>query len=124
MIRWKKHQAADLNPEQSIAVREIVASIGQESQTFLLQRVTGSGKTEVYLQVIDGVLKMGKTAIMLVPEISLTPQMTNRFISRFGQQVAILHSGLSDGEKYDSGRRLRRGMPKWLLAHVRLFLHH
>ncbi|MDG4523766.1 primosomal protein N', partial [Streptococcus suis] len=102
-------QALDLNPEQAIAVREIVASIGQESQTFLLQGVTGSGKTEVYLQVIDRVLKMGKTAIMLVPEISLTPQMTNRFISRFGQQVAILHSGLSDGEKYDEWRKIEAG---------------
>ncbi|HFU4459819.1 TPA: primosomal protein N' [Streptococcus suis] len=105
----EKTQALDLNPEQAIAVREIVASIGQESQTFLLQGVTGSGKTEVYLQVIDRVLKMGKTAIMLVPEISLTPQMTNRFISRFGQQVAILHSGLSDGEKYDEWRKIEAG---------------
>lgn len=105
----EKTQALDLNPEQAIAVREIVASIGQESQTFLLQGVTGSGKTEVYLQVIDRVLKMGKTAIMLVPEISLTPQMTNRFISRFGQKVAILHSGLSDGEKYDEWRKIEAG---------------
>ena len=105
----EKTQALDLNPEQSIAVREIVASIGQESQTFLLQGVTGSGKTEVYLQVIDRVLKMGKTAIMLVPEISLTPQMTYRFISRFGQQVAILHSGLSEGEKYDEWRKIETG---------------
>lgn len=105
----EKTQALDLNPEQAIAVREIVASIGQESQTFLLQGVTGSGKTEVYLQVIDQVLKMEKTAIMLVPEISLTPQMTNRFISRFGQKVAILHSGLSDGEKYDEWRKIEAG---------------
>lgn len=105
----EQSQALDLNPEQAVAVREIVASIGQESQTYLLQGVTGSGKTEVYLQVIDRVLKMGKTAIMLVPEISLTPQMTNRFISRFGQQVAILHSGLSDGEKYDEWRKIEAG---------------
>lgn len=90
-----------LNAEQTIAVKEIVSTIGHSSQTYLLQGVTGSGKTEVYLQVIDRVLQMGKTAIMLVPEISLTPQMTSRFISRFGQKVAILHSGLSDGEKYD-----------------------
>ncbi|MFX3733546.1 DEAD/DEAH box helicase family protein, partial [Streptococcus suis] len=74
-----------------------------------LQGVTGSGKTEVYLQVIERVLKMGKTAIMLVPEISLTPQMTNRVISRFGQQVAILHSGLWDGEKYDEWRKIEAG---------------
>ncbi|HFI0305549.1 TPA: primosomal protein N' [Streptococcus suis] len=102
-------QALSLNPEQAIAVKEILSKVGQESQTYLLQGVTGSGKTEVYLQVIDQVLKMGKTAIMLVPEISLTPQMTNRFIARFGQQVAILHSGLSDGEKYDEWRKIERG---------------
>lgn len=102
-------QALTLNPEQAIAVREITSMIGRESQTYLLQGVTGSGKTEVYLQVIDQVLQDGKTAIMLVPEISLTPQVTNRFISRFGQQVAILHSGLSDGEKYDEWRKIERG---------------
>ncbi|HFU4025246.1 TPA: primosomal protein N' [Streptococcus suis] len=98
-----------LNPEQSIAVEQIVSTIGQESQTYLLQGVTGSGKTEVYLQVIERVLAQGKTAIMLVPEISLTPQVTNRFIARFGQQVAILHSGLSDGEKYDEWRKIEQG---------------
>ncbi len=113
-----------MNPEQAIAVREIVASIGQESQTFLLQGVTGSGKTEVYLQVIDRVLKMGKTAIMLVPEISLTPQMTNRFISRFGQQVAILHSGLSDGEKYDEWRKIEAGNAQVVVGARSAILHH
>ncbi|WP_394405517.1 primosomal protein N' [Streptococcus sp. 20-1249] len=102
-------QALQLNPEQTIAVKEILSQVGQESQTYLLEGVTGSGKTEVYLQVIDQVLQQGKTAIMLVPEISLTPQMTNRFIARFGQQVAILHSGLSDGEKYDEWRKIQRG---------------
>lgn len=102
-------QALQLNPEQALAVREIVSGVGQESQTYLLQGVTGSGKTEVYLQVIDQVLAMGKTAIMLVPEISLTPQVTNRFIARFGQKVAILHSGLSDGEKYDEWRKIQAG---------------
>ncbi|MER0122907.1 primosomal protein N' [Streptococcus sp. ZJ100] len=101
--------ALQLNSEQAIAVREIVSEIGQTSRTYLLEGVTGSGKTEVYLQVIDYVLKQGKTAIMLVPEISLTPQMTNRFIARFGQKVAILHSGLSDGEKYDEWRKIERG---------------
>ncbi|MGZ7196494.1 DEAD/DEAH box helicase, partial [Streptococcus pyogenes] len=60
----------------------------------------------------EGVLSQGKTAIMLVPEISLTPQVTRRFVSRFGQQVAILHSGLSDGEKYDEWRKIERGQAK------------
>lgn len=104
--------ALDLNPEQEIARREILSQIGQEAQTYLLEGVTGSGKTEVYLQVIAGVLAQGKTAIMLVPEISLTPQVTKRFVSRFGQQVAILHSGLSDGEKYDEWRKIERGQAK------------
>lgn len=105
-------KALTLNPEQAEAVEKIVASVGREAQTYLLQGVTGSGKTEVYLQVIDQVLAQGKTAIMLVPEISLTPQVTQRFISRFGQQVAILHSGLSDGEKYDEWRKIKRGDAK------------
>lgn len=105
----KASQPFQLNPEQAIATREILSQVGQEAQTYLLEGVTGSGKTEVYLQVIEGVLQRGKTAIMLVPEISLTPQVTRRFISRFGQKVAILHSGLSDGEKYDEWRKIERG---------------
>ncbi|WP_303975097.1 primosomal protein N' [Streptococcus merionis] len=105
-------QPLRLNAEQSTAVAAITASIGQRAQTFLLQGITGSGKTEVYLQVIDQTLRQGKTAIMLVPEISLTPQVTQRFISRFGEQVAILHSGLSDGEKYDEWRKIETGKAK------------
>ena len=105
-------QPLGLNPEQEIAQREILSQVGQEAQTYLLQGVTGSGKTEVYLQVIEGVLQKGKTAIMLVPEISLTPQVTRRFVSRFGQQVAILHSGLSDGEKYDEWRKIESGQAR------------
>ena len=105
-------QPLALNPEQQIAQREILSQVGHEAQTYLLQGVTGSGKTEVYLQVIEGVLQKGKTAIMLVPEISLTPQVTLRFVSRFGQQVAILHSGLSDGEKYDEWRKIESGQAR------------
>lgn len=70
--------------------------------------VTGSGKTEVYMQAIDLVLKKGKEAIVLVPEISLTPQMVRRFKERFGSKVAVLHSGLSLGEKYDEWRKIQR----------------
>ena len=78
----------------------------------MLHGVTGSGKTEVYLQAIQQVLDDGKEAIMLVPEISLTPQMTERFRSRFGEMVAVMHSGLSVGEKYDEWRRIQQGKVK------------
>ena len=105
-------QALLLNSEQAKAVETVVSQIGKASKPFLLEGVTGSGKTEVYLQIIQEVLNKGKTAIMLVPEISLTPQMTDRFISRFGQEVAILHSGLSNGEKYDQWRKVERGEAK------------
>jgi len=99
-----------LNEEQAVAVAAICQKIGKEkAQPVLLEGVTGSGKTEVYLKVIEEALGQGKTAIMLVPEISLTPQVTDRFISRFGDKVAILHSGLSDGEKYDEWRKVERG---------------
>ena len=98
-----------LNEEQKVTVQAITQQIGHTGKPFLLEGVTGSGKTEVYLQVIQEALSRGKTAIMLVPEISLTPQVTNRFISRFGKKVAILHSGLSNGEKYDEWRKVERG---------------
>ncbi|HEV4703462.1 TPA: primosomal protein N' [Streptococcus pneumoniae] len=99
----------ELNPEQRQARDAVVSSIGSSQPPFLLQGITGSGKTEVYLQIIQGALDKGKTAILLVPEISLTPQMTERFIARFGDKVAILHSGLSNGEKYDEWRKVERG---------------
>ena len=105
----ESNQALELNPEQKQACEAVVGAIGKQHPPFLLQGITGSGKTEVYLQIIKGALDMGKTAIVLVPEISLTPQMTERFIARFGEQVAILHSGLSNGEKYDEWRKVERG---------------
>ena len=105
----ESNQALELNPEQKEACEAVVGAIGKQHPPFLLQGITGSGKTEVYLQIIQGALDMGKTAIVLVPEISLTPQMTERFIARFGEQVAILHSGLSNGEKYDEWRKVERG---------------
>ena len=105
----ESNQALELNPEQKEACEAVVGAIGKQQPPFLLQGITGSGKTEVYLQIIQGALNMGKTAIVLVPEISLTPQMTERFIARFGDKVAILHSGLSNGEKYDEWRKVERG---------------
>ncbi|MFJ7667828.1 primosomal protein N' [Lysinibacillus sp. NPDC097195] len=103
-------QSLQLTAEQAVALEAIAHSIEtQSASTFLLQGVTGSGKTEVYLQAIQKVLNDGKEAIMLVPEISLTPQMTERFRSRFGEMVAVMHSGLSVGEKYDEWRKIQQG---------------
>ena len=102
-----------LTSEQDAVLSEILHSYeNHEPKTFLLHGITGSGKTEVYLQAIERVLHDQKEAIMLVPEISLTPQMTNRFKERFGALVAVLHSGLSTGEKYDEWRKIRRGEVK------------
>lgn len=102
-----------LTDEQVAALNPIEKSIEHEYQeTFLLHGVTGSGKTEVYLRAIEKVLAKGKDAIVLVPEISLTPQMTARFKERFGELVAVLHSALSAGEKYDEWRKIHRGEVK------------
>ena len=102
-----------LTNEQQVALSEILhAYDAHEAKTFLLHGITGSGKTEVYLQAIERAILDGKEAIVLVPEISLTPQMTNRFKERFGAHVAVLHSGLSTGEKYDEWRKIKRGEVK------------
>lgn len=93
-----------LNDMQRNAVESI-----KGKDVFLLHGVTGSGKTEVYMNLISKVLKQGKNAIMLVPEISLTPQVLANFRARFGDKIAILHSGLSAGEKFDEWKRLFLG---------------
>ncbi|MBT1074138.1 replication restart helicase PriA [Geobacter grbiciae] len=99
-----------LNPGQTEARDRIVAAIDTgRFAPFLLHGVTGSGKTEVYLQTIAHLLDAGRTALVLVPEIALTPQLVNRFRRRFRCGIAVLHSGLSDGERYDEWRRIRRG---------------
>ena len=102
-----------LNDEQQHALDEIAKAIDEKkAETFLLEGITGSGKTEVYLHAISKALAQGRTALMLVPEISLTPQMVRQVKARFGQEVAVLHSALSEGEKYDEWRRIRRGETK------------
>ncbi|MBW7865542.1 MAG: primosomal protein N' [Candidatus Hydrogenedens sp.] len=99
-----------LNTEQRAAWRAVCDAAGEgRYQTFLLRGITGSGKTEVYLQAIERILELGRDAIILVPEISLTPQTVGRFYARFRQNIAVLHSGLSQGERYDEWRRARRG---------------
>lgn len=107
----ERKQSLQLTEAQQTAFDAIDGALNT-SKTFLLHGITGSGKTEIYLQTIDQVLKEGKEAIMLVPEISLTPQMTLRFKERFGDLVAVLHSGLSAGEKYDEWRKIQRAEVK------------
>lgn len=110
-----------LNPAQAAALAEIqnalarltsrhsVGAPTEMERILLLHGVTGSGKTEVYMQAIAQILESGKSVIVLVPEISLTPQTASRFIGRFGERVAVLHSRLSTGERYDSWHRIRKG---------------
>lgn len=110
-----------LNPAQAAALAEIqnalarltsrdsVGASTEMGRILLLHGVTGSGKTEVYMQAIAQILESGKSVIVLVPEISLTPQTASRFIGRFGELVAVLHSRLSTGERYDSWHRIQKG---------------
>ena len=118
-------QPLRLNPAQSTAFAEIQRALASHTVggvsnpdafnrtkhplTFLLHGVTGSGKTEVYMQAMADVLENGKSVIVLVPEISLTPQTASRFVGRFGDRVALLHSRLSDGERYDQWHRIQKG---------------
>lgn len=102
--------ARALLPEQAIAFNAVKDAITAErNETFLLEGVTGSGKTEVYLQLMAHARQRGEAAILLVPEISLTPQMVARVTERFSTGVAVLHSGLSTSEKYDEWRRIIKG---------------
>ncbi|MCP4644633.1 MAG: primosomal protein N' [bacterium] len=100
----------ELNDEQEAAYDAVTDAMAEERfQTFLLKGITGSGKTEVYLQAIERALELGRDAIILVPEISLTPQTVGRFKARFDTNIAVLHSGLGAGERYDEWRRAQRG---------------
>ena len=101
-----KYEKKNLTDDQKSVVNDV---INGNSDVYLIHGVTGSGKTEVYMEIIDYYLKQGKSSIVLVPEISLTPQMINRFRKRFGERIAALHSALSDGEKYEEWRRIIRG---------------
>jgi primosomal protein N' (replication factor Y) len=113
-------QPLALNPEQKTALESILASLETPApKPQLLLGVTGSGKTEVYLQAARQVLDMGKTVLVLVPEISLTPQTVRRFKSRFAamqDQVAVLHSNLSQGERFDEWHRIRKGVARIVIG--------
>lgn len=101
-------RAVELTGDQATALAAVTGAFGTFS-TFLLHGVTGSGKTEVYLRAIAAARAAGKGALVLVPEIALTPQLSGRFRARFGDEVALLHSGLSDAERHAEWLRLRRG---------------
>ncbi|MFO0583014.1 MAG: primosomal protein N' [Anaeromyxobacter sp.] len=100
--------APALTPHQAAVLQELEPALGRFS-TFLLHGVTGSGKTEVYLRLIAAARALGKGALVLVPEIALTPQLSGRFRARFGDDVALVHSGLSQAERHAEWTRLRRG---------------
>lgn len=106
--KYEKTEKLEKTQEQEIAINFIKEKINSNSKKpILLHGVTGSGKTEVYLQIIEYILSQGKQAIMLVPEISLTPQTVERFISRFGKKVSVTHSRLNSGERLDQWKKAK-----------------
>ena len=106
----REEKKVDLTDEQQTAVKSIINSIDAvEFRTFLLHGITGSGKTEVYIRVIRKCRELGKTALMLVPEISLTPQMVERFYNAFGENIAILHSHLNDRQRWEQWNKIKSG---------------
>lgn len=111
----EQDEKKELNEEQKNALNKIESYLNQE-KNILLHGVTGSGKTETYMQVIETVLTEGKSALILVPEISLTPQFIENFAKRFNSSIAVLHSGLSDGEKYDEWRKIMRDEVKIVIG--------
>lgn len=108
---YEKHRLTDT---QKYCLDTILNSINKNSgvRDFLIHGVTGSGKTEVYLQLVEKMIEKGKDVIVLVPEISLTPQTIDRFVGRFGDNVAVLHSRLSQGERFDEWRKIQEGKVK------------
>lgn len=107
------YEKPELTSEQKAVLNALFEAMNKgEYKPYLLHGVTGSGKTEVYMRVIENTINNGKQAIVLVPEISLTPQIVSRFKSRFGKNIAIIHSGLSLGEKYDQWKKIRNGDAK------------
>src|SRR6185503_7119992 len=116
--KYTSKEDIQLTAEQESALQEISSALlsPEAHQPFLLHGVTGSGKTEIYLRATEDVIRRGKHAIILVPEIALTPQTVYRFLSRFPGQVGLVHSKLSEGERYDTWRRARAGLLKVIIG--------
>ncbi len=113
--KYKKHKLSD---KQEMIFNEISSSFSNESgkNKFLIRGITGSGKTEIYLQLVEEMIGLNKDSIILVPEISLTPQTIDRFVGRFGDLVAVLHSKLSYGERFDEWRKIKEGKVKIVIG--------
>jgi primosomal protein N' (replication factor Y) len=116
VIREKGEQVLELTSEQSSALKQINSSSLIPHSSFLLNGITGSGKTEIYLRAAEEAIKRGKEVIVLIPEIALTPQTVRRFLARFPGQVGLVHSKLSEGERYDTWRRARTGKLKVIIG--------
>lgn len=114
----KSYQKHNLTDDQRRCLNSILENMRNDSDVndFLIHGVTGSGKTEIYLQLVENMIEKGKDTIVLVPEISLTPQTIDRFIGRFGNRVAVLHSRLSHGEKFDEWRKIEEGKVKIVIG--------
>lgn len=113
----EKHQQLILTEDQQEVVDEVSGSLTEdEFKTYLLHGVTGSGKTQVYIELAKKVLGKNKSVLILVPEISLTPQITSRFFNNFGETVTVIHSRMSAGERYDSWRRVLNGKSKVVIG--------
>ena len=106
---FKCYKKVELTANQKRAVSQILYS---NNKLFLIKGVTGSGKTEIYMNLVEDALRENKSTLFLVPEISLTPQMIERFKGRFGRNVAVFHSKLSEGERFDEWQRVKNGNVK------------
>lgn len=117
---WPENQVLTLTPEQEAAMGQILQAFDSKPslslEPFLLHGVTGSGKTEIYIRAAEEAVRRGRQALILVPEIALTPQTVRRFLTRFPGQVGLVHSKLSDGERYDTWRRARTGLLKVVIG--------
>lgn len=112
----ERQEDPELTDDQQAVLSEIVPNLREGKGRYLLHGVTGSGKTEVFIRLVRKVLSMGKKAIILVPEIALTPQMVDWFRKRFGTESAVLHSRLSAGERFDEWRRIRMGQARVVIG--------
>jgi primosomal protein N' (replication factor Y) (superfamily II helicase) len=113
----EEHQELKVTSQQAVIIKSIAPLIKKEKfHTFLIHGVTGSGKTQVYIELTREVLKQKRSSLILVPEISLTPQMTSRLFNNFGDTVTVIHSRMSAGERYDSWRRVLHGKSKVVIG--------